>query len=202
MSAFYAKTKHVSENSSQSSAIFGLTCRTSYSVAVILEKLSRIQNLKICWEEMFFMVPTASINSGVLKILQVCMFYFSWWVSSQEDIFFPFFVIFRICSTTAELMSLLLLLAGSASYHNWWWKQNKSENFLIWISQFTGPVLGPVLSVIWGSRVVFNIPPTNVALHTHCVPTGCFQEREGLHPEAHSKHAQRSVCTDRFRGLS
>lgn len=64
------------------------------------------------------MVPIARINNDVHKILQVCMFFFSWWVSRQEDIFFPFFVIFRICSTTAELTLPLLLLAGSASYYN------------------------------------------------------------------------------------
>lgn len=34
------------------------------------------------------------------------------------------------------------------------------------------------------------------------VPTGCFQEGEGLHPKAHTKHAQRPVCTDGLRGVS
>lgn len=58
------------------------------------------------------------------------------------------------------------------------------------ISQFTWPVFG---SHHLGDEGSICIPPTNVALRSHCIPTGCFQEREGLHPEAHSKHAQRSI---------
>lgn len=48
LSASYAETRNVSKNSLQSSAFFGLTLRASHFVAVILEELSRIQNLKMC----------------------------------------------------------------------------------------------------------------------------------------------------------